>query len=296
MLSLLFAIASLTAPVTSQTVAPAPPVAVPVAAPTPPMAPSPSSAPSSPPASPAASPPASDETTYSADYTDYDEEERTQLLDPNKMGSAYDNARKDVFTQWDFPGYKVDPPPEWLKSLIKSFRGTGDFFRILFYVLVGIFALAILYALFPPFRDLVNNMFGRLRAKKGDEDEEDWAPQTAVAVELLAEADKLAAEGRYAEAVHLLLGRSIEDIGRRRPQLLRPALTARDIARSPDLPEAAREAFTTIANVVEISHFGRRPVDADGWQQCRDAYSRFALRESWSTRGGDAPSNEMVPA
>ena len=35
---------------------------------------------------------------------------------------------------------------------------------------------------------------------------------------LAREADALAAEGRFAEAIHHLLLRSVEDIGRRRPR------------------------------------------------------------------------------
>lgn len=286
-LSFLLAIASLTAPITSPVVAtnaavvsPAVPRALP---PSPPPAPS--------------DDPSSDDNSYRRDYSsDYSDEDSVLVLDPNKMGQAYDDAREDTATQWEFPEHKVEPPPEWLKALGRLFAGAGGFFTILFYIIVVLVIVAILYALFPPFRDMVDRTMGRFRAREGEDQEEDWAPQTSVAFELLAEADKLAAEGRYAEAVHLLLGRSIEDIGRRRPQLLRPALTARDIARSPDLPEIARDAFTTIANVVELSHFGRRPVDADGWQQCRDAYSRFALRESWSANSRDMPLTEAAPA
>ena len=64
---------------------------------------------------------------------------------------------------------------------------------------------------------------------------------------LLDEADKLAAEGRYAEAVRLILHRSIEEIEGRRPRLVRPAFTAREIGRLPDIPDNARATFVGIA-------------------------------------------------
>lgn len=217
------------------------------------------------------------------------------VLDADKMNAAYDKARSDVSTQWEFPEHKVEPPPQWMLDLSSFFNTNRNGVRILIYGLIALLALYVLYRLFPPFRDFVDRSLGRMRAQKESETEEDWTPQASVAIGLLAEADQLATQGRYAEAVHLLLGRSIEDIGRRRPQLLKPALTARDIAQSPDLPEAARGAFTTIANVVELSHFGRRPVNANGWQQCRDAYSRFALRESWSAQvKRTAPASEVA--
>jgi hypothetical protein len=69
---------------------------------------------------------------------------------------------------------------------------------------------------------------------------ESWRPDAAVARVLLADADALAAKGRYAEAAHLLLRRSVQDIEGSRPRLVRPALTSRDIAAHPGLPDAAR--------------------------------------------------------
>ena len=232
----------------------------------------------------------------SRSYNDDDDGRSDDMvLDADKMNAAYDKARSDISTQWEFPEHKVEPTPKWMLNLSRFFDANWDGLRIVIYALLGLLALYILYRLFPPFRDFVDRTLGRMRAQKEEDVEEDWAPQASVAIGLLAEADQLATQGRYAEAVHLLLGRSIEDIGRRRPQLLKPALTARDIAQSPDLPEAARGAFTTIANVVELSHFGRRPVDASGWQQCRDAYSRFALRENWSAQAKRvAPASEVA--
>jgi len=47
------------------------------------------------------------------------------------------------------------------------------------------------------------------------------------------------------------------------------------------MPGAARPAFAAIARVVEVSAFGSRAVTADAWEQCRAAYARFALPESW---------------
>ncbi len=68
----------------------------------------------------------------------------------------------------------------------------------------------------------------------------------------------------------------------RRPRAVRPALTARDIARLESLPAAARGPFQMIAEVVERSFFGGRPVDADAFARCRQAYQAFALPEAWA--------------
>ena len=109
---------------------------------------------------------------------------------------------------------------------------------------------------------------------------EAWMPDAAPARAWLREADALAAQGRFAEAIHHLLLRSIEDIARRRTRLVRPALTSR--AGSPAIPPAARSIFGDIAAVVERSLFGGRAVAADDWAQARERYAGFALAEAWT--------------
>jgi hypothetical protein len=98
----------------------------------------------------------------------------------------------------------------------------------------------------------------------------------------LADADALAAEGRYAEAVHLLLYRSVDDIAAKRPGLVKPALTSRDLAGSRDLPQVPRGAFARIARAVEVSLFGGQPVDADVWGECRAAYAELTVPRAWA--------------
>ena len=107
--------------------------------------------------------------------------------------------------------------------------------------------------------------------------EPEWAPDRHAALDLIAEADRLAAEGRFDAATHLLLQRSVGQIAELRPDLLRPSSTAREIAALPVLSDAAREAFAAIATRVERSLFALRRLDQADWQAARAAYSRFAL-------------------
>ena len=79
-----------------------------------------------------------------------------------------------------------------------------------------------------------------------------WRPDAGAAQILLAQADALAAQGEYDEAVHLLLRRSVADIAGRLPDFLRPSLTARDIAGARSVPTRARNAFAEIARIVEF--------------------------------------------
>ncbi|BBC74415.1 conserved hypothetical protein [Altererythrobacter sp. B11] len=116
-----------------------------------------------------------------------------------------------------------------------------------------------------------------LHAKPGAEHGPDWAPEAAEAQILLEEADRLAAEGQYDAATHLLLRRSVQQIRAARPGLLEPSTTAREIAALAVLPEGARRAFAVIAGRVERSLFALRNLSAEDWHVARAAYADFAL-------------------
>src|SRR3546814_16182219 len=87
---------------------------------------------------------------------------------------------------------------------------------------------------------------------------------------------------RSAEAAHLLLYRSVENTEGRRPGLVKPAMTSRDLAEAHDLPPVARGAFSRIARAVEISLFGGRSIDAGAWEQCRAAYAELTVPKNWA--------------
>jgi len=109
--------------------------------------------------------------------------------------------------------------------------------------------------------------------------EDHWVPGQEAALALLEDADQLAAEGRYGDAAHLLLQRSVGHIGLARPGWLVPASTAREIAALPQLPERARHAFGAIAALVEQSLFALRKLEPEDWQAARAAYAEFALAD-----------------
>jgi hypothetical protein len=110
-----------------------------------------------------------------------------------------------------------------------------------------------------------------------------WHPAADAARNLLRDADALAALGKYGEAVHLLLLRSIAHIDTHRPELVRPAFTSREIGALEQLPPAARPTFMGIARVVERALFAGREIDAEEFAQCRGAYEQFAFPGTWRT-------------
>jgi len=177
---------------------------------------------------------------------------------------------------------KQEPPPAWLEDLfeflgrmLKPVAETlGVSWPVLQWVLLGLGALAlawILWRLLAP--------VARIRLRREASPEEEWAPDRGEALALLEDADRLAAEGRFDEATHLLLRRSVGQIAAARPDWLEPSSTAREIAMLPALPERARLAFAAIAERVERSLFALRRLDAGDWQAARAAYADFALAD-----------------
>jgi hypothetical protein len=198
------------------------------------------------------------------------------------VASAHARMLHDASLQFSFVGYPPPkPPPAWLKSVGELFKALGPLLQFLFWGIVIVVVATIVFFIA---RELLALRWPGIkkRKKKALAPAPDWRPTPAQARALLEEADRLATEGRYAEAVRLILFRSIEEIQGRRPQLLRPALTSRDIAGLDGLPARARDAFRGIAEMVEHSFFGGRPVDADGFGRCRQAYEAFAFPEAWS--------------
>ncbi|NYF30452.1 MULTISPECIES: DUF4129 domain-containing protein [Sphingopyxis] len=209
------------------------------------------------------------------------------LLDPELIDPGYSQTIAGGEIQTAFPPPPPPPPPtpEWLKSLLGAL---GDFFewsapavKPLMWIAVALLLLFLLYHFVPAFARWVDTLrYGRKRG--GDTDDHVGQAEAGAARALLAEADALAAEGRFAEAVHLLLYRSVEDIEGRRPGLVKPAMTSRDLAEANDLPSVARGAFSRIARAVEISLFGGRLIDAGAWEQCRSAYAELTVPKNWA--------------
>lgn len=174
-----------------------------------------------------------------------------------------------------------DPPPQWLEALARFLRSlfepVGQAIGVSWPVFeVILIVVGVTLAAFLIWRLGVQPLLDRRRAQGTVEDAE-WVPQRGAALALLDEADRLAAAGDYGAATHLLLQRSVGHIAASRPEWLKPASTAREIATLEGLPASARTAFAAIATRVERSLFALRSLDAADWQAARSAYADFAL-------------------
>ncbi len=196
------------------------------------------------------------------------------------IAAAHARLIADTSTQFDLPAFAPPQLPAWLKPLIEFLQSIAPAFPYFFWGAIAIGVLLILWVVFTNTDGVGFAWFGRRKVAPSTADAA-WQPDVAAARALLSEAEALAREGRYAEAARLLLRRSVEDIAERRPEFLKPSLTARDIAAAPAIPNAARGAFGAIARVVEISTFGSAALTAQAWDECRTAYGDFALAGAW---------------
>ena len=195
--------------------------------------------------------------------------------------AAHAELRSDSSIQFELT--PVNPPTARPRSEVRMDPPTfslpqaaGSMTQAVFWVVIALAAAGLLY--------LIARRLAGWRSTRKDrelESEPVWRMEEAPARQLLGDADALAAEGRYSEAAHLLLHRSIAEIDCRRPASIRKALTSRDIAALPAIPPSPADAFRAIVAAVERSLFGARPLDAGDWQNCRAADERFAFADGW---------------
>jgi hypothetical protein len=174
------------------------------------------------------------------------------------------------------PPSEPGPIAEAIRNLFEPIgKALGIAWPVMQWVLLAIGAAIVLYGLYRlirPWLELSNTARAEADAAAAT-----WTPARAEAEALLDEADVLAGQGKYAEATHLLLKRSVDHIAAARPEWVLPASTTREITAIDGLPAAARKAFGQIAQRVEHSLFALRSLDAQDWQAARAAYAEFAL-------------------
>ncbi len=214
-----------------------------------------------------------------------------QIVDQTRLDRLLEGYRADEDLQTERPEWvpearetrpqkprRSNAFAQWLASF---FSATGSVFG---YLLLAAIILAIAAALYFIFGESLT-----LRRRQKPEkvaptlsEVPDLRPQQAAAMTLLEDADALAAAGRFAEAVHLLLFRSIDDIQQKQQGSIARSLTAREIGRLETLPGRVRKALLPIITIVERSFFGGRKVDEAGWKTARASYHDFAFGQDFT--------------
>jgi hypothetical protein len=195
------------------------------------------------------------------------------------LAQAHARLLKAGDLQFTFPAFHKPKTPDWIEALGRFLKSISPYLLDLFWVILAALALTLAYYIG---REVLRRRgWWTPKPKEAPPLWPEWRPAPEQARLLLADADRLAHDGRFREAAHLLLLRSIQDIDEQRPQLVGPALTTREIAGLKQVPPSARDCFSDIARTVERSLFGGRDVTQSDFARCRDAYQRFALPQVW---------------
>jgi hypothetical protein len=110
----------------------------------------------------------------------------------------------------------------------------------------------------------------------------------------LEDADRLAREGRYAEAIHTLLLRTFQELARAAASKVQPHLTSREILAGIPMLADGRDALGELVAVVELTWFGDDiPGEAD-WLRCRAQFDRFVAIHRAASASAGAPRAEAA--
>lgn len=153
---------------------------------------------------------------------------------------------------------------------------------VLFYVSLAV----IVFVVLKTWRDNLWS-FSRAHRLRRSAEENAHLSEAAIRTERTQiEADVLASSGNFAEAMHVLLLRSVDELRRHLSVSIAASLTSREILRHIGLPPEGHSAFADIINRVEISYFGGYQAGAGEYKACRSSFDALAgVLRRYSTTG-----------
>lgn len=195
----------------------------------------------------------------------------------NSAGAASPEAVAKAVEQVYAPGnYQTElpkeAPPEAPRQPWELPDAVKEIIAIVFWTLVVVGGLLLLFYLV----NALPSLQAALRRRKADAGLLGAGGASAADADrerlelALAEADRLAGQGAFGAALHLLLLYCLNELRRRFGLSLPPAFTSREIVTAAGLPEIRRDGLKVIVSAVEVSHFGGRPVDAATYRLCRE--------------------------
>jgi hypothetical protein len=95
------------------------------------------------------------------------------------------------------------------------------------------------------------------------------------AQDALTTADALSREGRFVEAIHLLLVQGLADIRQRLGEQFADSLTSREILRRARLSAQGRTSLREIVAAVEWTYFGGYPAELADYTACRQSFANL---------------------
>jgi hypothetical protein len=207
-----------------------------------------------------------------AEYqTELPQERAARLGQTGKSGAAGDAAARRQRGRELYPGSPGArrPPRSYSVPMGGALGGIAE---ILLWMTVGV---VVIMAVIWVVQALRYRQADEAVAEPGPGDE-GAAARAAMVARPLGDAEALAAQGRFGEAIHALLLRTIEGLARSLPTGLPRSLTSREIIGRVPMPESARNALSGLVAAVELSYFGTSVPGAAEYQACRARFQEFA--------------------
>lgn len=195
------------------------------------------------------------------------------------IATAVKSVFADARLQTNWPEPTPEPPQpepvqmaEWLRAFLDWLGRVAD--EIFWIALIGL-AIFLAIKLVPYLRDLWRRRHAVVVADGPAIAREIRPAASPVRQDLLAQAEALARAGQFIEAIHILLLAAVDRLAHSGGTALPAAWTGRELFRQAAMAGPAREAFGTLLNVSERTHFGGRPADAEDYHACRTLFDRF---------------------
>jgi hypothetical protein len=162
-------------------------------------------------------------------------------------------------------------------DLDSSAGGGGALGTIMSWLLWGAIGVAVVLIILLIVREVTRHR-GDTSIDDAEPTQEDDAEAPVPEAELarpLDEADRLARDGRFAEAIHLLLLRTFQELARAAEVRIPSSLTSREVLARIPLRPGARDALAELVSVVENTWFGDDVPGEPEWLRCRHQFDRF---------------------
>jgi len=166
-------------------------------------------------------------------------------------------------------------PPEPFD--LSAFGGLSQILEFAGWVILGFIVLVIVFVIVRELAGAQPARLNRLPLAAAEADPGHAATVSEQHVEAwLRDADALAREGRFGEAIHMLLLAVLGRLSRRSRLVWTPATTAREIvAKAGPLGEAA-QGLASLVRSSELAHFGGREAGESDFLACRESARRLA--------------------
>lgn len=186
-----------------------------------------------------------------------------------KTTKAFNASKRSLDLQTEMPVEKamqVQRPA--VKPPLPGFGISPFWMRVVLISAIIVIALIIIF-------NLKGIRWSDSRARKLAREKEieiDAAGTTVRMEKAQLEADELARQGNFAEAMHALLLQSVNELRRRLMVSIGVSLTSREILHRIGLPPEGRNVFADIIRRVEISYFGSYQPGVADYTACRESY------------------------